>query len=117
MLDLVFWQSRAGGDVLEGQDAVTSRLLEDDLNQSHQADLLSKEAVLHLQNGLYEAAAAVGFSQPGHVELGESDSAHLFLKLRHKSIKLADSALVEDKESGPQPFVRRRFETVQNRME
>lgn len=52
MLDFVHRQCRAGGDVFEGEDAVAGGLLENDLNQSHQADLLSEEAVLHLQDGL-----------------------------------------------------------------
>lgn len=44
-------------------------------------------------------------------------SAHLFLELGHKSVELADGPLVENEESGPQPFVWRRFETVQDGME
>lgn len=70
MLNLVQWQTRLLGDGLERQDAIVRVTLEHGFNESHKANLLSKEGIVLLQD-----------------RLGGEDGG--------KGLKLADVTLVE----------------------
>lgn len=52
MFDLILGQGGMRGDIFETQDSVPSGLLENEVDESHETDLLPQEGRLHFQNGL-----------------------------------------------------------------
>ena len=91
MLDLVQRQTRLLGNGLERERAVVRAALEHGLNERHEADLLTEEGVVLLQDGLLREE-------------------------RRERLELANVALVEREQQLLDPVVWRVVQRVKNRV-